>query len=282
MQCSLLFFCGLALSAYGETRASAAPLSPTIVIIIDDLGYHLDNGIAFVKLPGKLNLAILPHTANAPVLARMASAEGKEVILHAPMSTILHYPLGPGGLTPQQGEQQFRQTLETSLESMPYIRGISNHMGSELTAMRQPMEWVMQAVAGRGLYFVDSRTTGQTLAAQVATENRVPTLSRQVFLDNVPSRAAIHKKFRHLLRLAEKNHVAVAIGHPYPETLQYLREVLPGIEAQGYRLALVSEVLAHKPLFARLQTDAVSGDPAPLLLRPGDYLGDSLTDQAIQ
>lgn len=202
----------------------------------------------------------------------MAAAQGKEVILHTPMSTVLNYPLGPGGLTAQLGEKQFRKTLAASLDSMPYIRGINNHMGSELTTMRQPMEWVMAEVAQRGMYFVDSRTTGETLAAKVATENEVPTLSRQVFLDNISSRAAIHQKFKHLLRLAEKHHVAVAIGHPHPETLQYLREVLPGIEAQGYRLALVSEVLAHKSLFTRLQRDVEQGGGQPLLLRDGDYL----------
>jgi polysaccharide deacetylase 2 family uncharacterized protein YibQ len=270
---SLLLSCGLSLTTYGDARASEAPLSPTLVIIIDDLGYHLDNGLAFVRLPVKLNLAILPHTANAQVLAQMAAAEGKEVLLHAPMSNVQNQPMGPGALTPQLGEQKFRDILSNSLASMPYARGINNHMGSELTTMRQPMEWLMDEVSKRGLYFVDSRTTGKTLAAQVATEKQVPTLSRQVFLDNIPTRDAIDRKFRSFLDLAQKNHLAVAIGHPYPETLAYLREVLPGIEALGFRIALVSEVLAHKALYTRLQQEREFTRDKPLLLGSGDYTG---------
>lgn len=256
-----LIFSGSSLPTYGDSRASVAPLplslAPTLVIIIDDLGYHLDSGRKFVSLPGKLNMAFLPHTANAVELAQLAATNGKEVMLHAPMSNVQNRPLGPGALTPQLNEQQLRRTLANSLESMPFVRGINNHMGSELTAMRQPMEWVMAEVAERGLYFVDSRTTGQTLAATVAEEHRIPTLSRQVFLDNIPSREAIDRKFKHLLRLADRNQVAVAIGHPYPETLAYLQDMLPGLEAQGYRLALVSEVLAEQQILrAQLELEA--------------------------
>ncbi len=228
----------------GITPPLYADSVPTLVIIIDDIGNNLASGIRAVELPGKLNLAVLPHTPNSTVLARLAATTGKEVILHAPMSNLHNKALGPGALTDQMNESEMRQALIHDIESTPNIRGVSNHMGSQLTSMRAPMEWLMQELRSRQLYFVDSRTTVHTLAATIAREQGVPHLSRHVFLDNEPNRAAIHRQFQLLLKQADSEGLAVAIGHPYPETLDYLQEALPALRAGGYRLALISEVLS--------------------------------------
>ena len=235
--------------------ARTAEPQPRLVIIIDDLGYHLETGRRAAALPGKLNLSILPETPSGAAVARLGLAAGKEILLHAPMSNLNDRPLGGGGLTETMTEQQLRHALAASLESTPGVRGVNNHMGSLLTARRQPMEWVMDELAKRGLYYVDSRTTAQSLAASVADEYGVPNLSRSVFLDNVQEYGAIHRKFTQLLALADRNGIAIAIGHPHRETLTYLHSQLPAAEAMGYRLSLISEVLA--PRLA-----AMAGDPA--------------------
>ena len=234
-----------ALVLCGPAQADSVPsLRPaTVVLIIDDLGHHLRKGLRAVALPGKVNLAILPHTPGTQLLAERASAAGKEVILHAPMSNVHHKPLGPGGLTDDMSEHDFRQTLSLSLRSTPHVRGVSNHMGSQLTSQREPMVWLMQELGQRGLYFVDSRTSINSVAARTASELQIPYLSRQVFLDNEPSAAAIAQRFEEVLQLASRNGVGVAIGHPYDATLEYLHKTLPTLSARGYRLALVSEVL---------------------------------------
>ena len=219
---------------------------PVIVIILDDIGNQLQTGIRVLQLPGKLNIGILPHTPNSEILAEMAPAAGKEVILHAPMSNSRNKRLGPGALTSHMPEQAFRDSLNSSIASTPHVRGLSNHMGSELTSKRQPMEWVMESLAQQGLYFVDSRTSPNTVAAEVAKEYKVPHLSRRVFLDNVQETSAVEQQFNKLMDYARAEGVAVAIGHPYPVTLSYLEEKLPVLRAEGFRLALVSEVLAQQ------------------------------------
>ena len=231
----------LAPLAWGERREPA-----TLVLIIDDLGYELEAGRKAVELPGKVNLAILPHTPNSQELATLGLAAGKEILLHAPMSNLNAAPLGRGGLTAAMSEQELRDTLALDIDSTPGVRGINNHMGSLLTARREPMEWVMKELAARGLYFVDSRTTADTLAAEVAGEYGIPHLSRQVFLDNEQDGTAIHYKFKEFLRLADEQGMAIAIGHPHRVTLKYLHRQLPRLERRGYRLALVSEVLASR------------------------------------
>ncbi len=242
------FFTSLLLVLAGA--AAAEP--PTLVIIIDDLGYELDAGEKAAALPGKVNLAILPHTPNGAAIARLGMTAGKEVMLHAPMSNVRKKPLGKGALTESMHEDELRHTLARSLDSTPGVRGINNHMGSLLTSRSEPMGWVMEELARRGLYYVDSRTTPATVAADMAAQRGVPSLSRNVFLDNEIDAAAIHFKFKELLAIADAEGIAIAIGHPHEETLGYLKRQLPRLARRGYQLKLVSEVLA--PQLAQMQT----------------------------
>jgi polysaccharide deacetylase 2 family uncharacterized protein YibQ len=237
--------------------ASAAPVEPEqkprVVIIIDDIGHNLGSGKRAVALAGAVNYAILPHTANAAVLAQLASASGKEVILHMPMTSQLEKSPGPGALTPGMDRTTFLQALRAAISSVPEIKGLSNHMGSELTSMHQPMQWLMSELLNQKLYFVDSRTTNKTLGASTAAEYGVPYLKRLVFLDNVRTDAAISQEYERLLDLAELHGVAAAIGHPHAETLAFLEQNLPELEARGYSLALISEVLSKTTAAATIQ-----------------------------
>ncbi len=227
---------------------AATKARSTVVLIIDDLGNQLRNGMAMVHLPGKVNLAILPHTPHAKRLATAGQAAGKEIMLHAPMSNLQNMPLGSGALTPSLSREEFDLRLEQDLASIPHVRGVNNHMGSELTQRPLQMGWLMQALRRRGLYFVDSRTSAETVAASTASAYGVPNLSRTVFLDNQRTRDAIDERFKHLLARAQESGLAVGIGHPYPVTSAYLREVLPALKCRGIELALVSEIVQDSAL----------------------------------
>jgi uncharacterized protein len=222
---------------------AAAPINGTLVIIIDDIGYRLNQGRAVIDLPGKLNIAVLPYTPHGRYLAERAYQSGKEVLLHAPMSNLGNIPMGEGALTPQQDESAFKSTLDDILLQVPHARGMNNHMGSDLTSRKQQMGWVMEELLARQLYFVDSRTSNKTIAAATAGEYGVPHLSRHVFLDHDPDTVSIDLRFKEALAIVRRYGKAVVIGHPHPETIAYLRETLPQLEAMGIRLAHVSEML---------------------------------------
>ena len=116
-------------------------------------------------------------------------------------------------------------------------------MGSLLTQQPQPMAWLMTELKRRQLYFIDSRTTTLTVAAQQAEAHRVPHLQRKVFLDNERDIAAIERQFEKLLTQARRNGYAVAIGHPYPQTLAVLQRQLPTLARRGFQSLRVSEAL---------------------------------------
>jgi polysaccharide deacetylase 2 family uncharacterized protein YibQ len=246
----------------GLQNECLSPASTTsydrLVIIIDDMGNNLSRGKDALDLPGKLNYAVIPYTPHGKKLAHDAVAAGKEVLLHAPMSTQDHVPLGRGGLTPELSREEFRTELIASLEQFPQIVGINNHMGSELTQRRPQMAWIMQELRSRDLYFVDSRTSQRSVAAKVASEFNVPHLSRHVFLDNERNTEAIDFRFQELVARAKKRGIAVAIGHPYQVTIDYLREALPKLEEQGIELALVSEALIPQAVNELVAVQAAS------------------------
>ncbi|UJJ33383.1 divergent polysaccharide deacetylase family protein [Halopseudomonas maritima] len=225
-----------------EPASSSAAL-PRLAIIIDDVGQSLTVGRRVVALPGPVALAILPQLPHSQTLAEEAAAAGKPVMLHLPMENMAGLSIGPGGLTTAMAEGEFRSRLQQSLNAFGPIQGVNNHMGSRLTADRQRMDWLMQVLAERQLFFVDSRTTAQTQAAFAAKAARVPHVSRDIFLDNVRSEAEIDHEFRLVLARARKQGAAVLIGHPYPETLDYLERRLPQLEAEGVQLVSVQVLL---------------------------------------
>jgi len=214
-----------------------------VAIIIDDMGFRRQQGLRALALPGALTYAIIPHSPNAHFLATEAKKSNKEVMLHAPMSNVHNIPVGKNGLTETMNEAHFKQALNDSLNSVPNISGVNNHMGSLLTQKAIPMEWLMSALSERQLYFIDSRTTSHSVAWNVAQSLNIPSLKRDVFLDHEPTKAFIHDQFQRMMAIAKKQGYAVAIAHPHPKTLEYLKDQLHTLQKQNIDLVTASELV---------------------------------------
>jgi hypothetical protein len=218
--------------------------APRIAVIVDDLGHDLALGRRTADLPGPVACAVLPHTPYGARLAERAHDNGKEVILHLPMqATELELPLGPGGLYLDDTRARFASTVHAALSSVPHVVGVNNHMGSLLTRHPGHMQWLMEELEPRALYFVDSRTTHHTVARLIADERGLPALQRDVFLDRDPSPEGVARELERLKRVASARGRAVAIGHPYPVTLEALERALPELEAAGFELVPPSALL---------------------------------------
>jgi hypothetical protein len=225
--------------------ASEAGEGVTIGIIIDDLGNSLANGERATRLPGAITCAILPHTPFARILADAAHATGKEVMLHLPMASRDAQEPGPGQLDAGMPPLEMRATLDYNLSTVPHVIGVNNHMGSLLTTQPVAMDWLMRELAQRRLFFVDSRTDTQTVAADAARRVGVPALERHVFLDDDPAPAAVAAQLDRLEQLARRHGYALAIGHPHPVTLAALERWLPQLAARGIHLIPLTTRLAQ-------------------------------------
>ena len=239
----LRYLAGLAALLFAGHAAPQA--TGRIAIIIDDLGYQYAAGQRAISLPGPVSYAILPSTPSGQVLARSAKEQGKEVLLHLPLQAIDHDgEIEPGGITLDMSRDAFHEAFNAALASVPYAIGVSSHRGSLLTRHPGHMRWLMQAIsAHRGLFFIDSYTTADSVALQIAAESGVAATRRHVFLDHDRSVQAMTREFERLEQIALQQGVAIAIGHPYPETLGFLELRLAELDKSRVRLIPISEAL---------------------------------------
>ncbi len=226
----------------------AAQAGPRIAIIIDDLGNLRSAADRTVRLDGPVACAVLPHTPLARYVARTAHRAGKEVLLHLPLEPVGEArSAGMGVIDLDDSRRQLSAILDADLRSVPYLDGVNNHMGSLLTRHPGHMAWLMSELRARGgLFFVDSYTTPASVALQIARETGIPATRRDVFLDTDPSASAIEMEFGRLKLLARKHGDAVAIGHPYDETLSYLEWAIPRLESEGIELVSVASVIREQ------------------------------------
>jgi len=223
-----------------------AQVSAQLVVIIDDIGNSYPLGNAMVELDAPLTLAFLPHTPHAKTLANKANLLHKDVILHAPMENTVKAALGPGALTKALTETEFKLTLKKAIASIPHVKGINNHMGSELTQNKQSMQWVMETLKGEDLFFVDSLTSPKSVAYQQAVKYQLPALRRHIFLDNDKSTKALTKQWNKAIRIAHKTGRAIVIGHPYQESHAFLAQQIPKLAAQNIEVISASELLLQQ------------------------------------
>ncbi|CAM3654249.1 hypothetical protein CCOS865_05338 [Pseudomonas reidholzensis] len=232
----LTLFCLLAGAAH------AAPAKAYMSIIIDDLGQSSERDSRTLALPGPVTLAIMPDTPHATDFARQAHKAGSTVILHMPMDPAT----GPYAWHPELTLTELASRLDAALAKVPYAAGINNHMGSRMTAQREPMAWLMAELQRRHLFFVDSRTSAATVAAAKAQALDLAHVSRDVFLDDVRTRDAIQAQLQQGVELARRQGSAVLIGHPYPETLDVLEREMPRLKSQGIELIGLQQMIAER------------------------------------
>lgn len=244
----------LAAEALPAWRQHAVPVAPAlgrprIAVVLDDLGPGRGAALRAVALPGPLTLAFLPYAEDLPALTAAAAAAGHELLVHMPMEPLDlagNYP-GPYALLTDLPQAELQRRLVWGLERFEGYVGINNHMGSAFSTFEPGLALVMEELAARGLLFLDSRTVGGSLGEGVALAHGVPSLGRDVFLDNDPAdAAAVWAQLRETERLAAARGQAVAIGHPHAATLAALAVWLPEVTARGYQLVPVS-ALAVEP-----------------------------------
>ena len=221
--------------------------SPRLVVVIDDLGMSTRVSQKIAKLPTPLTLAFLPYATQLGYQSRLVASYGHELLVHMPMAPKnLNVNPGNNALLDDLDKIEFERRLNWNLSRFTGFIGINNHMGSSLTEHTKEMSWVMAELKNRGLVFLDSVTTSETVAASQAHLAGVPTLSRNVFLDNVRDPAAILKQLKRAMRMSQVRGLSIAIGHPYPETLAVLKEWLPKLNGEGIILTPLSAAISEK------------------------------------
>lgn len=219
---------------------------PRIAIVIDDMGLDRKRSDKVQALPGPLTLAWLPYAHALPQQTAQARAAGHELIVHMPMEPSGNADPGPDALLTALGETELRRRLARHLAAFDGFVGINNHMGSRFTADQRGMAVVLSELAGRGLLFLDSRTTADSAAGPLAAHYHVPMLARDVFLDHQQSPQAVAAALAKVEEIARRKGSAIAIGHPHDVTTAALAAWLPTLEAKGFQLVPLTALLKEQ------------------------------------
>lgn len=222
----------------------AAPAGkPLIAIVIDDMGIDRRRTAAVTALPGPLTTSFLTYAGGLKPQVLAAQRAGHELLVHVPMEPSSNaVDPGPNVITTGLSQEEMKRRLNWALNQFPDFVGINNHMGSRFTADRGGMEFVLKALKERGLLFLDSLTTAETVAASVARDLDLPFVERHVFLDDDPAPAAVARQLREVERIAARDGYAVVIGHPKDATIDALREWLPALARRGFALVPISAI----------------------------------------
>ncbi|WP_240002269.1 divergent polysaccharide deacetylase family protein [Oleisolibacter albus] len=239
---------GMAAWRRNAVPAPAADGRPRIVIVIDDMGVDRKRSDRAVALTGPLTLSWLPYAHDLKAQATAARQRGHELIVHVPMEPAGKADPGPDAMLTRLPAEALRARLAKNLSAFDGFVGINNHMGSRFTADRAGMAIVLSELAGRGLLFLDSRTTADTRGPELAAHYRVPLAQRDVFLDHDMSPAAVQAALAKVESIARHKGLAIAIGHPHDATLAALSAWLPELAAKGFQLVPLSAVVqSHGP-----------------------------------
>ena len=216
-----------------------------IALVIDDFGYRQDMITEFSAIRRSFTFAVIPFKPYSKDAAAKGLASGHQVMLHLPMEPMSGVEASEAPITVRIGmtASQIRELIDKSAGSLPGIIGVNNHQGSKATADKAVMEAVVKDLKQRGLFFVDSRTNGRSVAAETARREKVKTTENDLFLDGMADIAYIKKQLRTAGEMALKLGSVTVIGHARPTTAAALREIIPELEAKGIRFVFVSQLV---------------------------------------
>jgi hypothetical protein len=167
---------------------------------------------------------------------------------------------GPYALTVSMSEDDIREKLRESIGSLHGFTGMNNHMGSRFTSDLTAMNAFMDVVKDKSVYFLDSRTIGNSKGREAAAAHHVAFASRDVFLDHVEDRAAVEKQLRELEQTALKNGSAIAIGHPKVNTLAALEGWVKDARSRGFEIVPLKTLVQNLPDPHQATAMAEAGD----------------------
>ena len=221
------------------------PMRGIIAIIIDDFGYrndHISNG--FLELPAKLTYAIIPGHDHSQLFSKKAYDAGYEIIVHLPMENIgKTYGEEEYVLMSYFQDDEIKSRINNAFDNLPEAIGLNNHQGSRGTADSRVMTLLAGVIKDKKKFFIDSRTTSNSVANSTMRRYNVPTNQRDVFLDNDLDEEKIKIQLYKLADVSERKGIAIGIGHVKPQTLNVLKNEIPILKQKGFRFEFVSRLV---------------------------------------
>ena len=216
---------------------------PKIALIVDDVGYDLERALELLNLRRTMTISIFPKLKYSRHIAEVAHDMGYEVMMHLPMEPGEKLRRNPGFITLEMTEKEIRWVLDRNFRSVPFLVGVNNHQGSKMTRDPEAMARVMKYLAQKDVFFIDSRTTSDSIAYKTAKAFGLRAAENDVFLDNEKEVEYIKQRVEVLMQEARRKGKAIGVCHVHPATTQALSQMFPVIDEEGFELVFASELV---------------------------------------
>ena len=247
-----------------------APLAQAakLAIVIDDIGYRQKEDNAIYALPKEVSVAIIPVAPNATARAKQAFSQNRDILIHLPMQPKnSSLPIEREALLVGMNDEQVTRLIESARHKVPYAIGLNNHMGSRATTDKATMQQLMKILAEEKLFFLDSKTAGDSVAVKTAQAFGVKALERHIFLDDEDSLANTQQQFQRAIDYARRHGSAIMIGHPRKHSITALQQGLATLPTDIQLVSIGSlwreEEEPIKPFILQFEMEAALTSQAP-------------------
>ena len=227
-------------------EAALASGGPMIAVVVTGLGINEQGSLdAIDQLPDDVTLAFAPYGRSLQNTVAAARAAGHEVMLEVPLEPFDYPQNDPGPHTILTGEAP-RDNLEKLFWLMARFGGyfgVINNMGARLTASAQDFGPVMEEFGARGIGYLDDGSSNRSVAAQLASANRVPFARAGSMIDANPARASILSALASLESQAMEQGSAIGIVSALPISVQAVSDWAQELDAKGIALVPVSALM---------------------------------------
>ena len=221
---------------------------PRIAVVISDLGMSTAISHQVIDLPAETTLAFMPYAQGLEEWFALSRSAGHEVLIQVPMEPETFPADDPGPralMTALQPEENVRRLEWVLAQSAGYV-GVMDQMGSGFVSSEAQLEPVLATLRDRGLLYLDNHARYSEVPREIASRVGLPRIAADVELDGTVSKDHIRAQLDQLETLAGERGYAVAIGRPYPVTIDLLRTWIPSIQDRGFAFVPITAIHARQ------------------------------------
>jgi polysaccharide deacetylase 2 family uncharacterized protein YibQ len=227
----------------------ATKTAPRIAVVLTGLGFSsAATKSAIDDLPPGITLSFTPYTRKLDQWIAQARGKGHEVMLDLPMEPVT-YPIddpGPQALLTRLNELENQQRLSWVIGRAKGYVGLAATMGSRFTSSAAHLKPVLREIRDRGLMFLDNRESESSAVERLATELDLPHAVNDRTLDEGDvGKPVIDARLAQIEREALNEGASIAIGRPYPATLERLQIWVKTLEDKGFELVPITVLAQH-------------------------------------
>ncbi len=222
--------------------------NPLVALVFAELGMSRGKSHKVLQLPGAVTLAFSPYAEGLEEWVRQARAAGHEVLLEVPMEPP-SYPAddpGPRALLTSLGPTQNLDRLDWLLGRFQGYVGIMESMGGRFASSPLHLEPVLAALKRRGLLYVDRRRGASSVSSAMAKGIDLLRVGAEIEIDIDPAPREIERRLVAAENRAQRTGSVVLVAHPYPVTVDAVRNWLGTLEDKALVLAPLTAVAARR------------------------------------